>query len=172
MDLRRAPIGYLDIRRDYQTMRFLASASIAVTTLVAMAFGMWWASIITFVAAVLAVDAWRRRTNGDSAEPTVYLDMTLIALGLLISGSAHEGHSHAAQAAGTAAVITAAILILPMARSAVVMVYAAFTNALVLVIGPRLDFTDPTLADELAYIEQLITVILLVTTAVILYGAA
>ncbi|NNC74901.1 MAG: HAMP domain-containing histidine kinase [Acidimicrobiia bacterium] len=172
MDLQRAPIRYLDIRRDYQTMRFLASAAIAVAMTIAVIFGMWWGSIIVIVSAILAADAWRRRTTGDSAEPTVYLDMTLIALGLIIAGTGHAGHAHAAQVAGTAAVVTAAILILPIVRSLLAIVYIAACNGAVLLAGERFALADESIHDDLVLVEQTVAVILLITVAVLLYGAA
>lgn len=172
IDFARAPIGYADIRRAYQTMRFATALAIGATMIIALTAGLWWAGTVLAGACFLAADAWRRRNVGTSIEPSVFIDMTAITAGVLISGTAHAAHSHSTQAAGTVAVMTAAILMLPMARSLVVIAYAAICNGIIVLVGPSLAFADEGVAGETHVVEQLITGIFLAATVVILYGAA
>lgn len=104
----RAPVGYLAIRRAYNTMRTFAGLGIAagsgIVWLLTESDSTLWALLL---GAAMAADGFWRRHRGDSAQPLLIIDITIAGL-LLMS----QGRAPAIEAAGFVYVLTAALLLL------------------------------------------------------------
>ena len=85
----RAPIDYEELRRPYNTVRLLAASAFFVTIIVRsfVADELVGLLLLLGVALIIGDAAYRRSTPGTDPVPSLYLDATVICLGLAYHGS-------------------------------------------------------------------------------------
>ena len=126
-----APIQYRDVRRVFNTSRALGASVIALGSVVAVAAGHTPAPWILAASLAVAVDGLYRRTHGESALPLLLLDSTAIGVVLIA-----RGPTPAVAAAAFIYLVTAGLLLLPLARVLVVLAYTMIWAGLVAAFSP------------------------------------
>jgi len=126
-----APIRYRDVRRGFNTSRALGASIVAFGSVFGIAAGHTAAPWVLAVSLVIAVDGFYRRTHGETALPLLLLDATAIGIALLA-----RGPTPAVAAGAFIYLVTAGLLLLPLQRVLVVIVYAMVWAGLVAAFSP------------------------------------
>jgi signal transduction histidine kinase len=160
----RAPINYVDTRRAFNTVRAIGATIVALASIVAMTWDLPSAPYVLVAAMAVTVDALYRRNHGDDAFVPLVLDVTAIAVALLVRGS-----TPSAEVAAFLYVIAASMLLLPLIRAMLVIVYA-------IVWIPALVFLAPLVQDvgtqaEAEVLDRVAMVVFISVIALLLYAA-
>ncbi|MEN8114223.1 MAG: HAMP domain-containing sensor histidine kinase [Actinomycetota bacterium] len=159
----RAPIDYAAIRAGYQRVR-AASALIVGSVAVVFVSAASASYAIPFAVAAFLVlaDAVYRRNIGETAMPSLIVDISIIGATLVVGGAAPS-----VQVAALAYAFVVAALLLPPRRASIVMVYALVWAATVMAMEGAGLFT----ATERGGFDGFITIILLIDLVALMSGA-
>jgi len=126
-----APVAYVDVRTRYNTTRAIGGLAIVVLAASGLPLGLGTAPFVLAAGLVLLGDALYRRNHGTGALPLLLVDVTVIGAILLV-----RGYSASVGVAGILYVLTAGMLLVSMARTAVVLGYAAVWSGAVASVAP------------------------------------
>jgi|AMFO01.1.fsa_nt_gi Signal transduction histidine kinase len=133
----RAAIEYEELRRPFNTVRAAAAAALLVVGAIGwFGYGLRAGAAIAPMALVVIVSAVLRRNRGRSPLPDLLLDTTFLGVGLALRGSVP-----AVQVAAFLYLLIAAMLLLPLLRAAVVVLYAAAWEVFVIA-GPGIGLRE------------------------------
>jgi signal transduction histidine kinase len=159
----RAPIEYGTVRSSFHGARAVTAAVIGV---VAVLFASVGSAVYTIPYAVGALivfaDALYRRTRGDSAAPSLFIDITVIGSAMVIGGAAPS-----VEVAAFAYGIAAISLLLPARQTAILVIYALGWAAAII----AMDGSDLTSASDRGAFDDFLTIVLLINVAALMSGA-
>ncbi len=159
----RAPIEYRAVRRAFHGVRGITAGVIAIVAILFALTGSAPYTIPYAIGAVIVVaDALYRRTRGDSAAPSLFIDITAMGAAMVIGGA-----SPSVQVAALAYGIAAIALLLPARQTGILMVYALGWAAVIMAMGGS--GLKPAL-DRGAF-DGFMTIVLLIDVAVLMSGA-
>ena len=131
MDRFDAPIPYRDVRRGFNTTRAVGGLAVATGAAVALFAGFSAAPWVLATSLAVVVDGLYRRAHGEDPFPLLVVDATAIGVALLA-----RGPTPSIGAAAFAYLVTAGLLLLPLRRVLIVIVYAVAWSAAITVFGP------------------------------------
>jgi signal transduction histidine kinase len=159
----RAPIEYRAVRRAFHGVRGITAGVVAIVAILFALTGSAPYTIPYAIGAVIVVaDALYRRTRGDSAAPSLFIDITAMGAAMVIGGA-----SPSVQVAALAYGIAAIALLLPARQTGILMVYALGWAAVIMAMGGS--GLKPAL-DRGAF-DGFMTIVLLIDVAVLMSGA-
>ena len=159
----RAPIEYGTVRSSFHGARAITAAVIGVAAVVFAVLGSAPYAIPYAVGAVVVfTDALYRRTRGDSAAPSLFIDITAIGSAMVIGGA-----SPSVQVAALAYGIAAIALLLPARQSGTLMVYALAWAAAIIV----MDGSGLTSDSGRGTFDAFLTIVFLIDVAALMSGA-
>lgn len=127
----RAAIQYEEIRRSYNTVRAIGAALVGIVAIVVWTLDVPAGPYVTFAAAIIVIHALLARNRGSSALPTLFLDASIIGIASIL-----RGYTGATQGAGFVYIVTGAVLLLPLRRAALTIVFAATWTVPMVLLGP------------------------------------
>ncbi len=159
----RPPIEYGTVRSSLHGARAVTAAVIGV---VAVLFASVGSAVYTIPYAIGALivfaDALYRRTRGDSAAPSLFIDITVIGSAMVIGGA-----TPSVEVAALAYGIAAISLLLPARQTGILMIYALGWAAAIIAMGG----SGLTSASDRGAFDGFLTVVLLIDVATLMSGA-
>ncbi len=159
----RAPIEFGTVRGSFHAVRAVTAAVIGVVALLFAAIGSATYAIPYAVGSLIVLaDALYRRTRGDSAAPSLFVDITAIGFAMVVGGA-----SPSVEVAALAYGIAAISLLLPARQTGILMIYAlAWAAAVIAMNGSGLI----SAVDRGAF-DGFLTIVLLIDVAALMSGA-
>lgn len=159
----RAPIEFGAVRSSFHGIRAFTAVVICVVSVLFAAIGPATYAIPYAVGSLIVLaDALYRRTRGDSAAPSLFIDITVIG-GAMVVGGASPSVTVAALAYGIAAIS----LLLPARQSGILMIYALAWAAVIM----AMNGSGLVSAVDRGAFDGFLTIVLLVDVAALMSGA-
>jgi signal transduction histidine kinase len=159
----RAPIEFGAVRSSFHGIRAFTAVVICVVSVLFAAIGSATYAIPYAVGSLIVLaDALYRRTRGDSAAPSLFIDITVIG-GAMVVGGASPSVTVAALAYGIAAIS----LLLPARQSGILMIYALAWAAVIM----AMNGSGLVSAVDRGAFDGFLTIVLLVDVAALMSGA-
>ncbi len=159
----RAPIEYGAVRSALHGVRAATSAVIGIVAVLFVVIdSATYAIPYAIAAAIVFADAIYRRSRGDSAAPSLFIDITVVGSSMVIGGA-----SPSVQVAALAYGIAAIALLLPARQTGILMAYALTWAAVVMVMHGSGLISSP---DHGAF-DGILTIVLLISIAALMSGA-
>jgi signal transduction histidine kinase len=163
MSANRAPIEYSTVRNSFHGARAVTAAVIGIVAALFAVIGSAPYAIPYAIGALFVfMDALYRRTRGDSASPSLLIDITAIGSAMVVGGA-----SPSVQVAALAYGIAAIALLLPARQTGILMIYAMGWAAVILI----MDGSGLMSASDRGSFDGFLTIVLLIDVAALMSGA-
>ncbi len=159
----RAPIEFGTVRNSFHGVRALTAAVIGVVAVLFAVIGSATYAIPYAIGSLIVfTDALYRRTRGDSAAPSLFIDITAIAAAMVIGGA-----SPSVQVAALAYGIAGISLLLPARQTGILMIYALAWAAVIM----AMNGSGLISAVDRGAFDGFLTIVLLIDVAALMSGA-
>lgn len=159
----RAPIEYGTVRSSFHGVRAVTAAVIGIVAVLFAIIGSATYAIPYAIGSVVVfADALYRRTRGDSAAPSLFVDITVIGFAMAIGGA-----SPSVQVAALAYGIAAISLLLPARQTWILMIYALGWAAVIVAMSG----SGLVSASDRGEFDGFLTIVLLINVAALMSGA-
>ncbi len=159
----RAPIEFGTVRSSFHGVRALTAAVVGVVAVLFAVIGSATYAIPYAVGSLIVfTDALYRRTRGDSAAPSLFIDITAIAAAMVIGGA-----SPSVQVAALAYGIAGISLLLPARQTGILMIYALAWAAVIM----AMNGSGLISAVDRGAFDGFLTIVLLIDVAALMSGA-
>ena len=133
----RAAIQYQEVRRSFNTVRAFANALIAVIGAYLWSAGAETGPLVVSGALVMVIHAIWARTRGISALTPLLIDATVIGVASLF-----RGYTGALQGAAVVYLVTGAVLLLPLRRAVLTVLYGLLWAIPMVLFGPLVELSS------------------------------
>lgn len=159
----RAPIEFSTVRGLFQGVRAITAAVIGIVAVLFAVIGSATYAIPYAVGAlIIFADALFGRTRGNSAAPSLFIDITVVGSAMVVGGA-----SPSVQVAAFAYGIAAIALLLPARQTGLLMVYALGWAAVIV----AMNGSGLTSALDRGAFDGFLTIVLLIDVAALMSGA-
>lgn len=159
----RAPIEFGTVRGLFQGVRAITAAVIGIVAVLFAVIGSATYAIPYAVGAlIIFADALFGRTRGNSAAPSLFIDITVVGSAMVVGGA-----SPSVQVAAFAYGIAAIALLLPARQTGLLMVYALGWAAVIV----AMNGSGLTSALDRGAFDGFLTIVLLIDVAALMSGA-